>query len=465
MEFNFDDHVREVQWLRQQRVSAHELRQRRIHFLSHLPLTKGQSSRREVLCTQQGHFNERIHAELWVDWINDETQSGLNREMAATLADAVAQDCPAVEVWDALCLAAATIDEADTLRDMLSRAASSLSSEPNAGSAAWRRLLAFEEAALTAARQAESDDDDSDGEDASSREVAVAVERVRAVFQTLLALPLPGADDTMAKYIAFESEASDGPSPSRQDAIDKVATAFEAASHLRVAQRPFEDAIEAARATMRSTETAGAAVDEAGAAQADLLASWVRYIDAEESGALQHPSSTRKGASRGAAGGGSSPARLLALFERAVLDCFWSSELWMRAAGWAERGLRDPGRCPALYRRGARNCLTVPELWEGALRCSASAYVAALKRFERDGDASTLTANVSGGLQDPIVALQRAGRSERLSAQGAGKCEDAVSMRYGMPRRCSALLSASPLPRQSPILPLPSCTRLTRAGL
>ena len=358
-------------------------------------------------------------AELWAEWIADEAASA---EHATLLLEAAAQDCPAPDVWSALCDAAARRGDSAALRSTLARASASLAWDPAAGGAAWQRLLTFEETALSQARDADpgSDSEDEDESDA----VGAAVDRVRALFHARLALPLPDSEDAMAAFIAFESDMGKARHASDQRAIDRAADAFAAAMRVHAAIAPLEAAVAVARHAILAAEAAGD-VDAAGVAQGGLLQAWVQYLDAEEEGTLPPLSSPSPATHRGGGSGGcSDPVRLRALYERAVQDCFWSAGLWARAARWADRALAaDPVVALRLYRRGARNCLTAAELWEGIFRCSARAYAAALQRCTQGGDVAVLSA-AAHDLEDPIVALVRAGRGRASSGSGAAAGSD-----------------------------------------
>jgi hypothetical protein len=306
-----------------------------------------------------------ISADLWVAYATFELNAV--NSMAATAAARGA---------------GSTSADKSTVRAVLDRAVRVVGSIPTIGPKVWKAYREFELDELEELEESDDDSDDSDDSDGDasssdddkeddSKEGAIKAQQQRlgALFQRQLALPLPDNDAVMQQYTALCT--------AQGTTVPKAVTdAFMAAKADWSLRSAFEANIaqEQQRVDAASTaESSGGAADADGDADADvatdavpdlataraaLSAAWLAYIGFEK----------RVGHME----------RAHVLLSRSVVSCYWDSSLWLQLGQFVGDTLGDVVGAAAAYNRGVRNCLWCSDLW-----------VALLRSLERSTDPST----------------------------------------------------------------------------
>lgn len=166
----------------------------------------------------------------------------------------------------------------------------------------------------------------------------LAPDHVRTVYRRRLAIPLPESDTIMSAYEDWEKkqEHSDD-----QLVPKNVRRSFELAKRGYELRKPFEKALESARAK--------------GEASTELLFSYLAYIKIEE--------------------GSEDAKRVMTMYERALAAFPVTEFLWLRYGRYVEasQSLQSSSKsslsaAEGLYKRALRNCPWVGELWARFIR-------------------------------------------------------------------------------------------------
>uniref|UniRef100_A0A0D9X3S6 RRM domain-containing protein n=1 Tax=Leersia perrieri TaxID=77586 RepID=A0A0D9X3S6_9ORYZ len=183
------------------------------------------------------------------------------------------------------------------------------------GSKLWEAYREYEMAILTIV-----DDDD--------EEKAKQVQRIRALFQRQLSVPLADMESVLVEYKSWEAEQGNANDPSSNfDGVPStVLSAYKKATEMYNARKQYEDQL-----------------SNADASDGDKLQEFLKYIKFEESSG--------------------DPARVQVLYERAVSELPVSSDLWMGYTSYLDKILKVPAVIKSVYHRATRNCTWVSELW------------------------------------------------------------------------------------------------------
>ena len=352
------------------------------------------------------HLRHRpLPANAYLQWLADERaaeadhgdgdsgSSGGGGLLVERVFDAALADCPgSLPLWYAYLDGMAARGDPKTLFSAGERALIALANNatPHACADAWRRLLDIANRALEDARDAlssevgrsgsghddsdtdsasdssTSDDDDDDectahlGSTAQRRVVSACAAQLRDLYKRRLALALPGTDDALAAYLAFEVGESEcakslAPSSVSQSALDEVTRRVAASLAAWKVLEPWETRVNAALAASKTssknsaievTNPLGSAASPSSAPPEAVISAWSAYLaalDAAAEGGSGAAAACVSGGDRSSGGGKpaknskqqsgpelSSPAAIAAGFDptlrqrllcRAVFDC------------------------------------------------------------------------------------------------------------------------------------------------
>ncbi|GLC34775.1 hypothetical protein PLESTB_001162500 [Pleodorina starrii] len=277
-----------------------------------------------------------LSEELWLAWINDELASVSGPDdVAALLAlvrQAATRDYLAPAVWGLYLEVAHDLDPAvqdldpegvDRYRAMCEEALAAAGLHLAAGHRLWEKYRKFELAVESkVAGQAAQGGAAKGGAAASS--AAKQQDRVRALYQRQLQVPLQDVDQTLAEYKAWEAGHGKSVPPHVAKAADKAREA----------------------AALRAGCEAGVAPEVP--ADVAKLGAFLSYIKMEQNAG--------------------DAARVQVVYERAVAAFPLTHSLWLQYGQYMETHIKLPGPINDVYGRAVRNCPWVGAVWERAIR-------------------------------------------------------------------------------------------------
>lgn len=266
---------------------------------------------------------------MWQEWAKDEASLSTGPEALDAiekLYEQGVQECLSVSLW---CDYLNFVQEHDQLvsqcapagitkmRDLFERALTAAGLHIVEGGKIWEAYREFEQAILFTI-------DDSDKEEKNKQ-----VLRIRSLFHRQLSVPLAESRSTLVAYKHWEVEQG-SISNINSDEFDgipsHVISAYQKAIQMYNTCVPYEDQI--SKHDLSETER---------------LQHFMAYIKFEEFSG--------------------DPARVQILYERAVAEFPFSSDLWLSYTRYMDRTLKVPNVLRSVYSRATKNCNWVAELW------------------------------------------------------------------------------------------------------
>ncbi|GFR47944.1 hypothetical protein Agub_g9748 [Astrephomene gubernaculifera] len=274
-----------------------------------------------------------LSAELWLGWVNDELAGGAVAEpeqvswLLGLLRRAATRDYLAPGVWELYLDVAHDLDPAvrelqpegvERYRSLCEEALAAAGLHLGEGHRIWDKYRKFElavEAKLAAAAGAAGG-----GGGAASRQQ----DRVRALYQRQLQVPLQDGSATLEEYKAWE------------------------AGHGKSVPAHVAKAAEKAREAADVRAGCEAAVAPDLPYDVTKLGAFMSYINMEQKGG--------------------DAARVQVVYERAVAAFPLTHSLWLQYGQYLETHTKLPGPINDVYGRAVRNCPWVGAVWERAIR-------------------------------------------------------------------------------------------------
>ncbi|KAG2484382.1 hypothetical protein HYH03_016798 [Edaphochlamys debaryana] len=338
-----------------------------------------------------------LSEELWMGWINDELSSVSGPEDVAWVLQlmkrAATRDYVSPAIWELLLETSHDLDSevkdmepagVERYRGLCEEALAAAGLHLAAGHGLWGKYrkyeLAVEEKLAAAAAKG--------GSQAASKQQ----DRVRALYQRQLQVPLQDVAATLEEYKAWEA----GHGKSVPAHVSKAADKAHEAAEVR----------------------AGCEAGVAPEAPADVakLGAFLAYIKMEQNGG--------------------DPARVQAVYERAVAAFPMTHSLWLQYGQYMETHTKLPGPINAVYERATRNCYWVGAVWERALRAldRTGAPAEDLEQMCRKALAAGLQSPEDvlavvlarvDALRHAAAAAREAGAAKKAAAAAASKLREA----------------------------------------
>ncbi|XP_072990552.1 uncharacterized protein [Typha latifolia] len=308
------------------------LREQPLDYESHVQYIQclRKSGQIEKLRTAREEMNKYfpLSPKLWQEWVKDEISLNAGVESFAEiekLYERGVQEYLSVPLW---CDYINFIQEHDQsvsqcspaglskMRNLFERALTAAGLHIVEGSKIWEAYREFEQAIFLTISGS------------NDEEKPKQIQRIRALFQRQLSVPLVDLNSTLAEYKVWETEhgSANDISSDLERIPSNVASAYQKATDMYNARKHHED-------NLASSD----------ASEADKLQHFVNYIKFEESCG--------------------DPARVQILYERAVSEFPVSSDLWLGYTSYLDRTLKVPSILKNVYSKGTRNCPWVGELW------------------------------------------------------------------------------------------------------
>ncbi|KXZ53270.1 hypothetical protein GPECTOR_7g1164 [Gonium pectorale] len=372
----------------------HELKtqptyEKHLEYITLLRSTPGLRTRlREAHSAMAAAFP--LSEELWLAAVNDELTAVEGPEdveaLLGLLRTAASRDYLAPRVWELYLEVAHDLDPAvrehepagvERYRALCEEALAAAGLHLAAGHTLWEKYRKYElavEAKLAAAAAAGG------GKGSGASAASKQQDRLRALYQRQLQVPLQDVSATLEEYKAWEAGHGKSVPPHVAKAAEKAREAADVRAGCEAAVAPEQPADVA------------------------KLGAFLSYIKMEQNGG--------------------DPARVQVVYERAVAAFPLTHSLWLQYGQYMETHTKLPGPMRAVYDRAVRNCPWVAAVWEAAIRCMERTKASPEEVDELYGRA------LQAGLQAPddylavilarIDFLRRAAQAAAAAAAGGG---------------------------------------------